>query len=391
MSRFPQYNVNNEHQLIRRQNTYVLDKQLVTIHSEDRDINKWPQSNHFEIELPEALTNIQSVRLVEIGLPNNQYIFSNNQQNTKLSFYLEPKVSTNIQEYLALAQAVDTPFNITIQDGSYSQDQMANEIQHLMNMAVTDYLISMGVPNPSYDRFTVYYDMVGQRLYFGNTYDNFIFKFQEKITYIVPCEASIGERQPEVWNHYSNWGLPSFLGFNKDEYTGILTDISITFNYTNPITNWLVPDVTILPPGETAQAYYISAHMTTAITGDNAIYMEMDKFNTMAELNPYSEKTNNMYNNDYNGKVNSAFAKIPLTSAPGSLVFDSRTKFLQNISQYYPPIDKVRKLKFKFRYHDGRLVEFKDNNFNFTLAFHLLKDEIARDYEIRVPPELYII
>ena len=143
MSRFPQYNVNNEHQLIRRQNTYVLDKQLVTIHSEDRDINKWPQSNHFEIELPEALTNIQSVRLVEIGLPNNQYIFSNNQQNTKLSFYLEPKVSTNIQEYLALAQAVDTPFNITIQDGSYSQDQMANEIQHLMNMAVTDYLISM--------------------------------------------------------------------------------------------------------------------------------------------------------------------------------------------------------------------------------------------------------
>ena len=83
MSNFPQYNVNNEHQLIRRQNTYVVDRKLVTIHSEDRDIKKWPQSNHFEIELPDALTNIQSVRLVEIGLPNNQYIFSNNQQNTK--------------------------------------------------------------------------------------------------------------------------------------------------------------------------------------------------------------------------------------------------------------------------------------------------------------------
>ena len=98
-----------------------------------------------------------------------------------------------------------------------------------------------------------------------------------------------------------------------------------------------------------------------------------------------------MYNNDYNGKINSAFAKIPVTSGPGTQIFDSRTKFLQNITQYFPPIEKVRKLKFKFRYHDGRLVEFKDNNFNFTVAFHLLKDEIARDYEVRVPPEMFII
>ena len=60
------------------------------------------------------------------------------------------------------------------------------------------------------------------------------------------------------------------------------------------------------------------------------------------------------------------------------------------MTQYFPPIDKIRKLKFKFRYHDGRLVEFKDNNFNFTIAFHILKDEIARDYEVRVPPEMFI-
>ena len=38
MSNFPQFNVNNEHQLIRRQNTYVLDRKLITIHSKDRNI-----------------------------------------------------------------------------------------------------------------------------------------------------------------------------------------------------------------------------------------------------------------------------------------------------------------------------------------------------------------
>jgi len=105
----------------------------------------------------------------------------------------------------------------------------------------------------------------------------------------------------------------------------------------------------------------------------------------MDELKPYPEHTNDMYNNDYNGSVNAAFAKIPITSSPHSQVFDSKFKFLQNVSQYHPPIDKIRKVKFKFRYHDGRLVDFQDCNFNFTVAFNQLRDEIARDYEIRVP------
>ena len=82
MSNFPQYNVNNEHQLIRRQNTYVVDRKLVTIHSEDRDIKKWTNANHFEIDLPETLTNVQSMRLVEIELPANQYVFSKATRNS---------------------------------------------------------------------------------------------------------------------------------------------------------------------------------------------------------------------------------------------------------------------------------------------------------------------
>ena len=60
MSRNPQFNVNNEHQLIRRQNTYVLNRKLITIHSEDRDITKWPNSNHFEVTIPEDLINVHS-------------------------------------------------------------------------------------------------------------------------------------------------------------------------------------------------------------------------------------------------------------------------------------------------------------------------------------------
>ena len=59
------YNVSNSNPLIPRQQTYVLDRKLVSIHSEDRDIKKYPQSNKFSIQLPVPLENVQSVRMVD--------------------------------------------------------------------------------------------------------------------------------------------------------------------------------------------------------------------------------------------------------------------------------------------------------------------------------------
>ena len=114
--------------------------------------------------------------------------------------------------------------------------------------------------------------------------------------------------------------------------------------------------------------------------------MELDKYNSMDELVPYSQRTNDTYFNDYSGRVNSAFAKIPIGRIPNVHNFDTKSK-LQNVSQYHPPIDKIRKLKFTFRYHDGRFVDFNNSNFNFTLAFNELRDEIARDYIVRIPAE----
>lgn len=389
MSRYPQFNVNNEHQLIRRQNTYVLDRKLVTIHTEDRDISHWPQANHFEVELPESLANVQSMRLVEIQLPANQYVFSNNQQNTKMNFYLRPNNSTQPAIYAALAGNINNYYSITIEEGYYSPDEMANELQNLMNKAVQDFLVNdTGIVGATYTYFKVRYNKVSQQMYFGNTYDGFVLPFQDRIDYNVSCSAIIGDKQPDnVWEQYTNWGLPSYLGFDKKEYTGIETSGNVLFNYDSSNV-WLIPDPTYLIPSQTAYAYYVVAPKTISLFGDSAIYMEFDKFNTIDELVPYAERTNNMYNNDYSGKVKSAFAKIPITvGGQSSQIFDSRNLFLQNVSQYHPPIDRIKKVKFKFRYHDGRLVDFKDNNFNFTVAFNQLKDEIARDYVVRVPEE----
>ena len=76
------------HPLIPRAQTYVLDRKIISFHSCDRDYKKWPHANHFEINLPESLLNVQSMRLVTVSLPSNQYVFSNEYQNTKLSFMM---------------------------------------------------------------------------------------------------------------------------------------------------------------------------------------------------------------------------------------------------------------------------------------------------------------
>ena len=71
------YNLGNHKPLINRDQTYVLDRKLITIHSEDRDISKWKFSNNFEIVLPEPINNVQSLRLIEVSMPANLYTFSN--------------------------------------------------------------------------------------------------------------------------------------------------------------------------------------------------------------------------------------------------------------------------------------------------------------------------
>ena len=77
-------NTFTEHPLITREQTYCLDRKLVTIHSEDRDVCAWPNSAFFEITLPQPLTNVQSIRLIESNFPSINDVFTTIKQNTKI-------------------------------------------------------------------------------------------------------------------------------------------------------------------------------------------------------------------------------------------------------------------------------------------------------------------
>ena len=80
------FNIQSNRALIQREQTYVLDKKLLAVHSEDRDYTQFPNSNNFSLDIGESMTNVQSVRLVSYAFPNNCFNISTSYQNTKMAY-----------------------------------------------------------------------------------------------------------------------------------------------------------------------------------------------------------------------------------------------------------------------------------------------------------------
>ena len=359
-------NTFTEHPLIAREQTYCLDRKLVTIHSEDRDVCAWPNSAFFEITLPQQLTNIQSIRLIESNFPSINDVFTTIKQNTKMSF----NVTISGTVYA---------MQITIEQGLYSPVQMANELTNCMNKAVSTLV------TPGYTNFVVIYNEVNQKLWFGNKQHPFTLLCDKIEDYSDPDNSQYVNCQVLPPNEISyckstKWGLPYFLGFNKEPYLATQTSVPLNNEYKNatfdPFYNWL-------PAG----GYYVVAPNVINTLGENVFYLDMFEYNQMDELQPYPIRVNSTKNNSYGGKVNSAFAKIPILGVPVSQYFDSRNSLLQNFSHFYPPLERVSKLKFRFKYHNGHLVNFSNNDFSFTLQFDCYRDEIARELKLRVPAQ----
>jgi len=357
------YNLNNPKPLIPREQNYVLDRKLVSVHSEDRDITKFPYANEFDILLPQPLLNVQSMRLVQSAFPIDYYTFSNEYQNTKFRFTyydtgtLDPPVTYK------------KSYCVIIQEGTYTPCQLAVELTNVMNNALeADSSII------DKDTFNVFYDVVGNRFWFGNTKYKFSLDFEVKMEYpeINTCDTKLKTPQPIVWYNYARWGLPYYLGYDKIQY--MATQDIPQINYLPKITGDTSPDIIWMAP---------IPQKVINIGGEKDIYMEVDKYNSYDELYPYTESNKSAYdNNPYAGRVNSAFAKIPLDP---STFQDSRNLLLINIVQYEPPIERIAKLRFRFRFHDGRLVDFRGLEFNFTIEFNSLRNEILRSKNIRTP------
>ena len=111
--------------------------------------------------------------------------------------------------------------------------------------------------------------------------------------------------------------------------------------------------------------------------------MDTHLLNNMDELVPYELNNFTTHTNESSGIVNSAFAKI--TVANEFLASQTIDVSVASYKLFNPPAERIRKLRIRFRYHNGLLVNFENNAFTFTLQFTLFRPQNQRTYQMYIP------
>lgn len=407
------YNVNTNHPLIPNLQHYMFYEKFVSIHSEDRDIIKYPNSSEFEIELPEDMLNVSSIKLVQWTFPANYNTFSPNNNNVFFAFKItnpyNPSVNNLSDEYNfkifeALFNNQDYLYTFYIEEGFYNPIQMATELTNKMNLAVTtkiqsyfiekgwtDYLTEFN-KNGGYNRFIVVYNNVSLKLWYGNNADNFIL-YNEASLGSNELNESLCFKDKKYLPDSSNWGLPGYLGlpkfntgavsstdFNTTSYNGV-TVPRFFYGDVTPGDNgyWLLPNTDL----SGSIVYWVESPYKINLMGEAFIYMEIAGQNCIDETKPFNISTFTSETNQTNGVVNAAFAKLPVPTTPISQWFDRDSI---PYKYYLPPAERIRRLKIRFRYHNGQLVNFGVFNYSFMLQFTLMVPQILRESKSVVYP-----
>jgi len=249
---------------------------------------------------------------------------------------------------------------IEIDEGTYTTAQLTNELKNKL------YTVDIN--------FEVLYNEVSQKFVFYNTESGFTFHFS------TPEDYERCDRDSPLYKNHSGWGLGYTLGFNtKQDY--VVSDTS----------NLIIHSV---EPAVDDSFYVLNADVNPRLFVDSSIYMEITQYNHYDEMIPFSETNNttltsanraNVYtrNDGVGGKTDSAFAKIQMVQQPLTLSVQDASTNKCNIARFMDPINRLSRLEFKFRYHNGRMVDFQDQPFEFTMEIIHLIDDIQTPYTIR--------
>ena len=409
------YNLNNNHPLITNSQDYALINKYVSIHSEDRDYLKYPNASNFEIELPEDLLNVSTVKVSDWQLPLVYDVYSKVYSNITMTFKINKPITPSaisptpttleIVTYEALNSNKDNNYLVNIQEGSYSGSQIADELTNRFNEVVTNYIVNYFnnngytslVPGFTYTQFVVIFNSVSANIWFGNKSSGFILtnSTQLPFNYSVPssnncnpCKTnpsaiysqlpkSATVDQIECYRskipNFAEYGLPYFLGLTRCDTESIEVD-DVTFYYTNPKNVWLTPTY----PG--TKVYFVNGFNKCILTPPIYIYLEIEGLNCIDETSPFNISKFTLTTNETNGVVNSSLAKLLVPSNTNSW-YDKAPSY----KFFMPPAERIRKLKLKFRYHNGELVDFNGLPFSIFLQFTLINPQQIRKQTMYYP------
>ena len=401
MSRF---NTNSTHPLIPNAQQYMFEQTYISIHSEDRNILKYPNASEFEIELPQDYLNVQGARLASGYFPFKIYTFSAAKKNNTMSFKLTNVYNPidhgvvdplQIAIFTTLYDYIDN-YTIVIEDGFYNTEQMVTELTNKFNAAVTSLLLgstsTLTGPQKTaleaaggYSEFVIVYNEVSRKLWFGNKSSEFVLTNTNIARYE---EDNFRCTAANIVPDFSNWGLPGYLGFTRCNQESVemvnKSDVRFYYGDVEPGDNgyWLVADASL----NGATAYYIEAPLQVNLEPPAFFYMEIKFLNFWDETAPYNYSTFTQQTNQTNGIVKSAFAKIPYNTAYN--IIDTQGSSSCYYKIYNPPMERFRKLSIKLRNHDGSFVDFQNSNYTFSLELTLFRPQNAKAYNMYIPESI---
>lgn len=215
--------MNHHHPLIKTSHNFVLDRKVLFIDSNDRDIERWPSASEFEINCPQNYNNVESLRLSSIMLPEFFYNISEQLQTNKMTIELG-----------------QTSHVITLGNGYYNYNQLQEALQTKLREV------------DSNNNFTVTYNAINHKFTISHLSSAFSFRF-DKINSYNKCDKD--NYKTDVYAQHSKWGLGYILGFNKEKYDS--TNNSITSS--NP----------------------------SDLEHNECIYIELEKYNKCDEIKPF--------------------------------------------------------------------------------------------------------
>jgi hypothetical protein len=399
MSRF---NVQTTHPLIPNSQEYIYEQQYISIHSEDRNILKHPNASDFEIELPQDYLNVQGFRLVAGYFPAQVNVFSKQRKNVTMLFNFVELYNPNdhgvvdplqLAIYATLSGYLKNYF-ILINDGTYTAEQLMHEVVNRMNQAVTDVLLgSTSSLSPAektaleaaggYSEFVAAHNIPSKKLWIGNQSSGFQLLNTETTRYEENSYVCHCSDNNDIVDVFKDWGLPGNLGFTRCDAVSVelTNENDARFFYLSGTSGvWLRPNAALAG----AKAYYMTAPLQMDIAAQKYMYMDIKLLNAIDETAPYNYSKYTQETNSTNGVVKASFAKIPLSTDALGGYYEEYSP-ANYFKMYNPPVERIRKLSIKFRYHDGMLVDFNNQKYTFTIEFTILRPQNNRAYNVRVP------
>ena len=417
-----QFDISTSHPIIPNAQEYMYETKYLSISSLDIDLNKYPNVANFEIELPQDYCNIQSITLSSWIFPNNLNTFTKLFRNLNMTFIIDrpyrptaayvpaitvppalPSPSYTLLE--AIFQALyykhnssEPNFLITIEEGSYTVNQMGYELSNHFNYTVSRYIIQYFTDTGAtadlaeflstgeYTQFIMLTDPVTQIMSFGNRSSGFILTNNSLINNEIRnrpiCAQEVGDISPAN----TLYGLSYSLGFLDKiprEYLAIetanLQEIRF-FGEQGTTGFWLTPAY-----NDSNFVYYVKAPFKwNVFSGRYYAFMEIDKFNSLDETQQFNTETGKVTP----GRVNSAFAKMPIytnSSYPNNNVYYNNQNIDNIIRVFNPPINRIRRLGIKLKFHNGEYLFFAGETFSFTLKFNLFLPQNAKKYTMYKP------